>query len=312
MNHVLIIGITGTFGREVGIALHAKGIKVSALMRHPAKLPTALEGVNVIQGDVLDKSSLEQACQGVDAVVYGVNPPNYDWREKAMAYIEPVVEIAERNELTLMFPGNVYAFDPTDGPEFDEQAAQRPRNEKGEIRKAMEQRLQVATNNGAKVIILRMGDFIAKDAASSWLPAIIKEGRDKISLASPGEETSRHSWAYVPDAAEVVARLLQRADELEKFNIFHFAGYRLSIRELASALEAAYGKKVTIKSFPWWAIRLASPFSTLFHGLFEMRYLWDEELFLSDAKLRTFLHHDLPSTEIQTALLQCRMVRRDS
>ena len=304
MDHVLIIGINGTFGREVGIALKAAGVKVSALMRHPSRLPAALEGVHVIQGDVLDRPTLAHACEEVDTIIYGVNPPNYDWSEKAIACLEPVADMAERKCLTIVFPGNVYALDPADGPEFDEQAVQRPRTEKGEIRRAMEQRLQTAALHGAKVIILRMGDFIAKDSGTSWLPVLIREGRRGITLASPGAETLRRTWAYVPDAARVVIRLLQRVDELEAFNLFHFQGMRLSIRDIAEAMEDVYGKRVRIKPFPWWAIRLASPFSTLCSGLIEMRYLWNEELLLSDAKLRTFLHRDVPSTDIRTALTE--------
>lgn len=308
MNNVLIVGINGTFGREVAIALRAKGMKVSALMRNPSRLPATLEGVQVFQGDVLDPAALAQACEGADAIVYGVNPPNYDWKTKAKAYLESVAAIAEQQKLTLVFPGNVYNYDPADGPEFDEQAAQHPRTEKGEIRKAMEHRLQVAAERGAKVIILRMGDFIARDAKSSWLAALIRVRKNCIELASPGPETSRRTWAYVPDAAEVVVRLLERADALNAFNLFHFKGMQLSARDMADSLADAYGKQVRIKSFPWWLIRLLTPFSTLFHGLYEMRYLWDEELFLSDTRLRTFLHNDVPSTDLRTALLQCQLV----
>jgi len=119
----------------------------------------------------------------------------------------------------------------------------------------------------------------------------------------------RHTWAYVPDAAVVVSKLLQRSDELESFNLFHFQGMQLSMREIADAMQDAYRRRVSIKPFSWWPIKLASPFSTLCRGLIEMRYLWNEELFLSDDKLRSFLHNDVPSTDIRTALLQCQFVK---
>ena len=308
MKNVLVLGINGTIGRHSSIALKSQGFTVSALMRDPKKLSDDLAGIQITQGDVTDRERLEFACDGVDAIVYGINPPNYDWREKAMAYLEPVAEQAEKRGLTLMFPGNVYGFDPAEQSTFDEQDEQHPHTEKGAIRKAMEQRLQVAASRGAKVIILRMGDFIAPNAKSAWLSSLISHGKKQTIIRSPGSETMHRSWAYVPDAAEVVVKLLQRSDELEGFNLFHLKGLQLSISDIARAMEDVSKQAVIIKSFPWWAIRIAAPFSTLFKGLLEMRYLWDEELFLSDEKLQTFLHGDVPATDIKTALRQSCLV----
>lgn len=304
MKHVLVMGVTGTFGKAVAITLRTHGYEVSALMRHPDRLPVELQGIRVIQGDVMDQTALAQACEGVDTIVYGINPANYDWKDKAVTYLEAVTTMAEQKRLTLLFPGNVYNYDPADGPEIDEQTLQHPRTGKGKIRVAMEQRLKQSTQHGVKVIVLRMGDFIARDSKSSWLAAIVKMKKDRIELSSPGPETLRRTWAYVPDAAEVAVRLLQRADELDGFNTFHFRGIHLSMQQMAKALGDACGKQVSIKDFPWWLVRLASPFSTLFGGLNEMRYLWDEELSLSDEKLSSFLGN-VPITDVRTVLREC-------
>ena len=43
-------------------------------------------------------------------------------------------------------------------------------------------------------------------------------------ITHPGKPGIGHAWAYLLDAGETIARLLDRADELEPFARFHFAG----------------------------------------------------------------------------------------
>ena len=50
------------------------------------------------------------------------------------------------------------------------------------------------------------------------------------------------------------------------------------------------------------AFQAAKTFSPLFAGLLSMRYLWQEELTMSDAKLRDLLAEKMPNTPIETAL----------
>jgi len=302
MKKVLVMGISGTFGRYVTKALLEHGYEVSALMRDPERLPSELHGAAVIQGDVKDKQSVAASCLGMDIVIYGVNPPNYDWHNTAIPYLDNVIEVAERQKMTIVFPANVYGLDPADGTDFDELAIQHPRTQLGQIRHTMESHLQRASSRGATVIMLRMGDFIAPDAHASWFSKLLKQDAGGWMLTSPGPATIKHDWCYVPDAAEIIAQLLNGQGMLPNFSLFHMPGLQLNMQEMATALASVSGEVVKVKSFPWWLIRLASPFSTACRGLLQMRYLWQEELSLSGDKLHNLLGADLPATDIHTVL----------
>ncbi|HKJ07950.1 MAG TPA: NAD-dependent dehydratase, partial [Gammaproteobacteria bacterium] len=54
----------------------------------------------------------------------------------------------------------------------------------------------------------------------------------------------------------------------------------------------------------WWALRLASPFSVLFRGLCEMRYLWNREVNLEDRLLQRTLDKPVPHTPLAQALTE--------
>jgi len=314
MKKILVMGVNGTFGRHVAKALIEHGYEVTAWMRDAQKLPAELGRIQVVQGafqhDVQQaKQSIAQACEGIDIMVYGVNPSDYDWRGKAIAYLDTVLEVVAEKKLAIIFPGNLYVFDPAEGTVFDELAAQCPRSEKGEIRSTMESHLMHAAAAGTQTVILRMGDFIAPNSQNSWLPRLIKCDKYGLSIASPGPANMKHSWVYVPDAANVVVQLIKRLDTLPAFNIFHLKGLQMSISDIASAIEAATGKQVKIKKFPWWIMNLSSPFSVLFRGMLEMRYLWSEEVHISDQRLRQLLGDTIPATDFKTILRDCELIR---
>jgi len=73
---LLIVGATGGLGKElVGRALE-QGCEVTVLVRGPAKLEAREERLRVVQGDVLDFTSVESAVRGQDAVVSALGTPN--------------------------------------------------------------------------------------------------------------------------------------------------------------------------------------------------------------------------------------------
>lgn len=67
---ILIVGVTGVLGREVAAQLMRAGKKVRGLTRDPARAADLQQsGVEIVQGDLVVKASLERACAGVDAVL---------------------------------------------------------------------------------------------------------------------------------------------------------------------------------------------------------------------------------------------------
>src|SRR2546428_11658129 len=65
---LLIIGATGGTGRELVKQALERGHQVTAFVRTPARLRLAYERLTVVRGDVLDRSSVEAAGRGHDAV----------------------------------------------------------------------------------------------------------------------------------------------------------------------------------------------------------------------------------------------------
>jgi nucleoside-diphosphate-sugar epimerase len=304
MKTALVMGISGGFGASTAEALARQGWSIRALMRDPARLPAQLRGAQVIAGDAGDIDAVRRAAKDTDLIVYGVNPPRYDWKGSALPMLENAARVAEEEGLTLVFPGNVYVFDPADGPDFDEQAPLSPPTAKGTIRKAMEMRLQEASRRGAQIIILRMGDYIGRHAPSAWLGVLIKRTRKGLAVSTPGPRDLPHTWAYLPDTARTVAELAAVRERLPAWNVFHFRGYRVSFNDLAATLATVSGRQVTLRPFPWWMLRLAAPFSVLFRGLLEMRYLWNRQVNLEDGLLQRTLGKPVPHTPLAQALTE--------
>jgi nucleoside-diphosphate-sugar epimerase len=169
----------------------------------------------------------------------------------------------------------------------------------------MEQRLEEASRSGLKVLIVRAGDFFGPRASgSSWFAqGLVKPGRPLRSVTYPGRHEAGHSWAYLPDLAETLVRLLNRAAELQPFEVFHFAGHAFERGvELADATRRAVGMPdAPIRRFPWFAIYGLALFSETFREMLEMRYLWTETVLLDNQKLVAFLGSE-PHTPLEVAL----------
>ena len=166
----------------------------------------------------------------------------------------------------------------------------------------LERRLQQASADGVRSLILRCGDFFGPHAGNNWFAAMVKPGRPAQSMSYPGKRELRHAWAYLPDVGETVARLLERENELAVFERFHFAGHWVDGNAMIDAVRrAADHPTLPARAFPWWLATLASPFVTLFRELREMRYLWRQPLQLDNRKLVAFLGSE-PHTGLDRAV----------
>jgi nucleoside-diphosphate-sugar epimerase len=292
----LVIGATGSFGGHAAIALIKRGWAIRALTRDPAAA-AAKAGRSTpiawVKGDSMSGADVAAAARGVDVIVHAANPPAYrNWKGTVLPMLESTIAAAIGEGARIVLPGTVYNFAPGAGPRIGEDAPQSPVTRKGAIRVAMERRLREAANQGAKALILRAGDFFGPAAPNSALAWLVRRRADKVAgVWAAGPIEVGHAFAYLPDLAETLARLMEREAVLADFEVFHFAGHWLERGDaLAASIRRATGRgDLPLRSFPWPVVYAAAPFNETMRELIETRYLWQKPIGLDGGKLAAFL-----------------------
>jgi nucleoside-diphosphate-sugar epimerase len=232
-------------------------------------------------------------------------PAGYrNWRGLALPMLESSIAAAKASGVRLVFPGTVYNFGPDAFPNLTERSPQNPLTRKGKIRVEMEKRLEAASREGVRTLIVRAGDFFGPRTGNSWFAqGLIKPGQPVRSIRYPGRPDAGHAWAYLPDVAATIVRLLEREGDLAKFDVFHFGGHWFEAGiEMAHAIQRVVGEpKPRIRRFPWALAYGLSPFVTVFWEMLELRYLWQRPVRLDNAKLVAFLGTE-PHTPIDGAV----------
>jgi nucleoside-diphosphate-sugar epimerase len=155
-----------------------------------------------------------------------------------------------------------------------------------------------------RTLIVRAGDFFGPRTGNSWFAqGLVKPGKPVRSILYPGRPDAGHAWAYLPDVAATIARLVNGEAQLADFDVFHFGGHWCEPGiEMAHAIQRVVGEPhPTIRRFPWVLAFAASPFVTVFREMLELRYLWQRPVRLDNAKLIAFLGAE-PHTPIDAAV----------
>jgi len=297
----LVIGATGGVGGAIAARLLTDGWRVRALNRNPAaaKGPQGLEWV---KGDAMVEAEVVAAARDCALVVHGANPPAYrNWAGLQAPMLASSIAAAKAAGARLVFPGTVYNYGPDAFPDLTEASPQHPRTRKGAIRVRMEQALREAADDGLKVLIVRCGDFFGPRPGANWLSqGLVQPGKPIAAVRCPGPLSVAHSWAWLPDVAETIVRLLALPD-LGGFEVFHMRGHTQTGAELVAGLEAAAGRKLKVSRLPWLAVRAVGPFNETMREMVEMKYLWDTPVLLDNARLVARLGAE-PHTPLVAAL----------
>jgi nucleoside-diphosphate-sugar epimerase len=135
----------------------------------------------------------------------------------------------------------------------------------------------------------------------------LKPGKVPRSLTYPGALGVSHAWAYLPDLAQALIRLMQlddqQASKLAAFEVVHFAGHGLVRADaMPRAVALALGHPdMRITGLPWWLMRALAPVVPFFRELVEMRYLWQVPLLLDNHKLVSLIGAE-PHTRLDQAV----------
>lgn len=310
----LVLGASGGIGSELARELRDAGWQVRALKRGMPSAEMQRDGIHWFNGDALQAQDVIRAGQGCSVIVHAVNPPGYrNWNKLVLPMLDNTLAAARLNRATVMLPGTVYNYGPDAFPLINEDAPQHPQTRKGAIRVELERRLETAAATGeVRVLIVRAGDFFGPRAGNSWFAqGLVQPGRPVRKLNQPGRPGIGHQWAYLPDLARTVRRLLEARSALPGFARFHFGGHvdpdglhmQQAIRECVQQHD---GQAPRIARFPWWLLPLAAPFVPTLHELREMRYLWQQRVELDNARLLALLGEEphTPWAEVVEATLR--------
>ncbi|MGU3304816.1 NAD-dependent epimerase/dehydratase family protein [Pseudomonas sp. M5A4_2d] len=308
MSKVLVLGATGGIGGEVARQMSAAGWEVCALTRDVDKARRANAAFSWLQGDALNRQEVLAAARGCAVIVHAVNPPGYrNWAEQVLPMIDNSIAAAIAEGATIVLPGTVYNFGPDAFPVLHEDSPQHPQTRKGAIRVQLEQRLQDASRQGARVVIVRAGDFFGARVANNWFAqGLVKPGKPVHAVSYPGAPGVAHQWAYLPDVARTMLELIERRATLDAFARFHMAGHMdTDGTQMAEAIQRVVlrrtGHQPRVGRFPWWLMKLAAPFVVTVREMQEMRYLWQTPLRLDNQRLLDALGRE-PHTPLEQAV----------
>ena len=258
-----------------------------------------------VKGDALDRASVVDASEGVHAIVHAVNPPGYkNWATLVLPMIDNTIAAAKASGARILLPGTIYNYGPDAFPVLREESPQNATTHKGRIRIELEKRLEDASREGVRSLIVRFGDFFGPKPGGNWFSqAMVTPNAPLKSITYPGENGVGHDWAYLPDTGETFARLMDRETELEDFARFHFRGFwDKDGTEMIAAIRRVTGKpSLPVKALPWFVFKLASPFHETMRELYATRPLWTTPIELDNTRLVRFLGEE-PHTDLDRAV----------
>jgi nucleoside-diphosphate-sugar epimerase len=284
----LVLGATGGIGGEMARQLVARGWHVRALQRNPDALEHRNATLEWVRGDAMVREDVVAAARGTELIIHAVNPPGYrNWAGQVLPMIDNTIAAARASGARIVLPGTVYNFGPETFPVLRETSAQQPLTRKGKLRAEMERRLQAASADGVHSLIVRAGDFFGPQTGNNWFAAaLVRPGKAVGTVIRPGARGVGHQWAYLPDAAETMLRLIELGDRLPDFAVYHMRAHWVADGTLLPrTIGRAVARQVKTRAFPWWVLPLLSPFSETMREMREMRYLWQQPMRMDNAKL---------------------------
>ena len=220
---ILITGATGQQGNSVIRHLQGKGFKLRGLTRHPEKAESLEKlGVEAVQGDLTDRSSLGKVFQGVQRLLLVVTPYEAGTESETVQGINAVEAANDAGVEYIYYSSVGSAHRDTGIPHF-------------ESKRKIEERI---FETGLKYTILRPVFFMDNFSAPWMLPAL-QQG----TLNLPVKPDRPLAMVAVDDVGAYAAAALANPDKFASEEI-EFAGEELTLPQALAAVSKFTGAKI--------------------------------------------------------------------
>jgi nucleoside-diphosphate-sugar epimerase len=287
---------TGPVGQATTRALLARGHRVRMVNRSGrAEAPA---GAVVTRGDAYDPASVAELAAGATAVYQAAQPAYTAWTTQFPPLQASIIEGVARTGAKLVVVENLYMYGLVEGP-IHEGLPYAAHTRKGEVRARMAEAVQAAHRSGRlRTVSGRASDFYGPGVLQSALgertlrPALAGKRAEAVSrLDVP------HSYTYIEDVGEALARLGERDEALGR--AWHVPNApAITQRELLRMLFAELGTPQRVSVIGRLTLSLAGLFIPGAREMVEMLYEFERPFVVdSSAYTRSFGDHATPVRE---------------
>ncbi len=296
MATIALIGGTGAVGRAIADVLRQQGRTYRVIGRSEASLRKSFgaDPLAEIATWNADAESAKAALEGVETAIYLVGVPydHFELHPKLMrATLDGAIAAGVKR---LLLIGTVYPYGLPRTHTVDESHPREPHTFNAKMRKEQEDMLLAAHGHGIETVVLRLPDLYGPGMEKSYLTAQFENAPQGKRSTIIGPIDVRHEWAFIPDAARVVVRVL---DEPRAYGTFwNYAGPgEITQREFSDKIYAACDKKPNYFLVNKTVLQLFGLFNPEMRKLAEMNYLMSDPVIMNDDRLRSLLG-ELPKT----------------
>ncbi|MEQ5840504.1 NAD-dependent epimerase/dehydratase family protein [Paraburkholderia acidicola] len=292
MSKVALFGAAGAIGQSIATALSSKGRPYRVVGRTEASLRNTFGTdplAEIVTWNPDSPASVIAAAEGIETLIYlvGVNYWQFELHPELMRKtIDGAVAAGVKNIILI---GTVYPYGMANASRVREDHPREPHTFKGRMRKAQEDLLMQAHNDGRiNATVLRLPDFYGPGVTASLLHGAAQAAVNGGTADMIGPLDRPHEFVFVPDVGPVVARLVDTPAAFGK--IWHFAGAGVTTqREIVAEMERQTGRQLKLRVAGKTMLRLIGLFKPLIREMVEMNYLMTNPLIMDDSALQKLI-----------------------
>jgi nucleoside-diphosphate-sugar epimerase len=287
---IALFGGSGTLGQALAPLFGVQPFRVVG--RSLAQLRSAFAAYPAADFAVWDPAKPETAAaalEGIRTLVYLVGVPYTDFRLHPVLFEQVLTAAVDKGVERCVLVGTVYPFGLPQTSLVREDHPRNPHTFKGQMRKQQEDILLAADAAGRiRGTILRLPDFYGPNVDRSYLSSLFQAAAQQKTAQLIGPLNTPHEFAYIPDAAQTLFRLIQ--EDGAYGHTWNLAGSgKITLGEVVQLVESITGKPVRKFVVGKRMLQLVGLFNPLLREVAEMHYLITQPLFLDDSALTNLL-----------------------
>lgn len=298
-NKNIITGYTGSLGPSIVKALLNRNQETAAVARDiekAKKYSENFEGLVIEKGDARNYSEMDNIMKDAKTLFYCINVPYKDWEENARELLAVSIDACIKNDVKLIFPGNVYIYGLAEKNPVDENHPLNAHTKKGKIRIDMENMLKEASEKrGLKYTIVRFPDFYGPFVINNFYDKIFINALTGKPIMWIGNLDTEIEYIFIEDAGEAMVNAGLSDSSTNK--IFNVPGYKeTTAREFLQEVSMQGGKKSKIRTLNSdFLFNVIGLFNPVVSEVKEMLYLKRTRLIL-DGSFYKETFGNLPAT----------------